>query len=736
MKQLFILLILTSMLLAACQESLTPTLETSVQPNTPEPTITHTPIPTSTLEPTTTPTPSITPVPEPQGMGPYDMAITKDGEYAYVDMALPVSVFKVRLEDMVVEAVADLSEYFPSEGGSNIALDTSEKKLFVAADVQEKLLVIDTETMSVIQAIDNIRIIGMTISQYGPVLLTWGGGDSVKLVNTETYEVSEFVATGEFFLKIQESGDSQDLWYVVSGKGPGPVEVNVGIYDHTTKSWSSKISLPPEARADTVFDLEILGNEQKAYVAIFGGWYPDYHAYGWLHSVDMVSGEVKVVPIDGGAFHLESSPDNRWVYVGTGWPIPNTNNILVVDTQSDDVVDQIYLGKTLYGWHYTQMDGLQIDPAQPGLLYATNGDGNALVKTDLDNLIIVDVLVFNQERYQPQFFVRRPEQATGFILIRQSPHAFNLNLNKATIDGVVSFPNIRKEVDSYDIAIKDTGSLLIAQGEYFLEVDVEDMRLLGNHPLPLNTPSVWQFVLSNNQKMIYSITSGPEGHLDNFLAINTTNFQVEASVRLEGGDFNSRLYEVPDSSKLYALGGQQNGPVVVHVIDQDTHTIQKTITYEEPGMLGISAGPYYPFAFDSNSHTLFVGATQIVLAIDTETDEIEKVFYLGDVAKAIGLEPWQITYINAIGMVYNPQENYLYIAHLDYSFVSIYDLTNDQFLPTVIQLNGFFPRFMFPNDDYSKIYSLNSRSDNISVIDVNRKMEEKVIDLHSYLPNP
>jgi len=446
-----------------------------------------------------------------------------------------------------------------------------------------------------------------------------------------------------------------------------------------------------------------------------------------------VGGEVKAVPINGGAICLEASPDSRWVYVGTNSPDPITNNLLVVDTQSDDIVDQIYLGQTQYGGHYTSMSDLQIDPAHPGLLYAANGDANALVKMNSDSRTLVDVLVFNRESFRPHFFVRRPGQATGFILIHQSPYAFELDLDQATIVGVVRFPNIRQTAGAYDIAFNDAGNLYIAQEQTILEVDGKDMHLIGTHPLPPGTPPVEYFVISNDHDMFYSISWGPEGNSDTFLAINTANFQVEASVKLEGGNFFFRPYELPDGSKLYALGGQQNGQVVIHVIEPDTYSIQKTITFEEPGMLGISAGLAYPFAYDSSSHTLYVGATQVVLEIDTETDEIKKVIYLGDAARAIGLEPGQLVYVNATGLVYNPQENYLYISHVDYSFVSIYDLTTDQFLPQVIPLTGFMPSLMFASDDYSKIYCINSRSDNISVIDVDSKTEEKVIDLHDYL---
>jgi len=121
------------------------------------------------------------------------------------------------------------------------------------------------------------------------------------------------------------------------------------------------------------------------------------------------------------------------------------------------------------------------------------------------------------------------------------------------------------------------------------------------------------------------------------------------------------------------------------------------------------------------------------LAIDTTTDTIKKVIYLGDVATAIGLPLSYLTYLNATGLVYNPGENYLYIAHVDRSFVSIYDLTNDRFLPRVISLGGYFPSFLFANDALDRIYSLNIRSDSVSVIDVPTKTVERIIDLHNYL---
>ena len=669
----------------------------------------------------------------PQALGPTSIAITENGQYAYIGFHGSENVIKVRLEDFTVEKVADLTEYFPIQSYF-IALDSSEEKLFVHNHAWRKLLVLDTHSMKLVQTIDNIEAGGIIRSQYGPFLIAWEG-NTVKFVNTETYEVTEFVDPDISFLGIRESKHNVSHWYAITQNNFGWI---LGTYDYEAMVWNTLITFPLQEYYEGIPDFKVLEDEQKAYVGSFCGFYPEgNHSYGWFYSIDLMNQDIKAIPIDGGVLSLEMSPDNRWVYIATDHPLPDdTNNILVFDTQSDTIVSQIHLGRREGIWPYTEIRDLQLDPVHPNLLYAVCADADAFVKVDLNSRILADALCFWKIILMPHFFVKRQNQPTGYILIHKSANAFELDLDKATITNVVEFPLIRDDVYNYDIAINDAGRMFIAQGETILEVDMEDMQIIETHPLPQEI-SLWSFVLSNDKTKLYSIREDPyeEGYVNEFLAINTTDFQVEARVRLEGGIFNWRPYELPDSSKLYVLGGQHNGSIVIHVIETENYTILKSITFEEPGLLGISAGPYYPFAYDSSSHTLFVGATHVVLALDTDTDMIKKVIYLGDVARAIGLEPMRFIYGTAMGLVYHPQENYLYIAQFDRHFVSIYDLSRDQFLSHVIPLKGFSTSYAFANDDYSKIYCLNTNSDNVSVIDVESKMEEKVIDLHAYLPD-
>jgi YVTN family beta-propeller protein len=669
-----------------------------------------------------------TPTPMLQGMGPTIIANTGDGKYAYVGFHLSETIAKVRLADLTVEAVADLSQYFPIQC-YRMALDVSEKKLFVHSAAWRKLIVLDTQTLSVIQTIDGIDAYGMIRSQDGRLII-WDGGNTVKFVNTETYAVTEFTDLSIGFLQIQESPSDPSKWYVATGGW------TMGLYDPIAKAWIHTVTIPSPGETPGIWDFKVLPNESKLYAAEVGGWYPqENHAYGWVYSVDLLSWQVKTIPIDGGASSLETSPDSLWLYVAADHPKPeDTNNILVINAQSDTILRPIQLGRSKYNWAHTEIRDLQIDLANPDILYAVSNDANDLIKVDLNNLSLAGDTIFNMQDLSPHFFARRPLQSSGYVLVTRRPYGFELDLDSAAIKSLVRFPAIRADSGAYDVAITNAGRLLIAQGEQVLEVDGTDMHLIANHPLPPTIPSVWHFVLAKDQSRLYSITNdSPTSRPNVFLAIDTTNFQAQANFTLTGGAFDFRPFELPDGSKLYALGGEDFGATVVHVIRTDNYTIQKTITFDEPGLRGVSGGPYYPYAYDSSSHTLYVAATYVVLAIDTDTDEIKQVIHLEEVATAIGLEPWQFIYTTAIGLVYQPQENYLYIVHFDRSFVSIYDLNNNQFLPQVIPLKGFLPGYAFANDNVSKIYVINTRSDNISVIDVNSKAVEKVIDLHTYL---
>lgn len=341
-------------------------------------------------------------------MGPTTIATTGDGEYAYIGFHLSDVVFKVRLKDLAIEAAADLSDYFPLQC-YHVVLDASEKRLFVHSVSWRELLVLDTQTMSVVHTIYDIGAQDIIRSQNGPFLIAWDGGNTVKFINTETYEVTDFTDDRIGFIQIEESKSDQDKWYVVTQDGPeGPWVI--GTYDYKAKAWVHTVTGPWQGVNSGIQDLMALPDERKLYVAVWGGYYLESqtHGYGWLYSVDLGNWEVNVIPIDGSEFSLDTTPDGRLVYVGANWPKPrNSNNIQIVDTQTDAVVGSIDLSK-LTRPYFSEVRDLQIDLANPRYLYAVSNDANAFIKVDLEDLALADALFFNQESLQPSFFAKRP----------------------------------------------------------------------------------------------------------------------------------------------------------------------------------------------------------------------------------------------------------------------------------------------------------------------------------------
>lgn len=670
-----------------------------------------------------------------QGFSPFGIALTQDGRYAYLSFDLSPFVFKVRLSDMTVVASADFSRYFPLQC-STIALDAGETKVFLLDHTLGRVLVLDAATLQ------EIRLIGglgagnhgqLVRSRWGPYLILASG--RARLINTDTLEVTPVNndAVGLFY--VRESSTDPALWYAVAS-WPGIVQI--GVYNCKTAQWSAKATISRPEGDWGVHDFAVLPDGSKAYLAVVGPWYPDFHASGWVYAVDLGAGTVRQIPFDGGAMAMAVSSDGRKIYAGAGWPLPAANVIQVLDSRTDAVSAVFPVGQQKFGSDCTQINELKLDPVAGQWLYATTSDGNALLKLDAQTGAVTAVLVLNEETNSPVTFVPQPGASRGYLLLTRSIEATELDLDGVHATRVVEFPITRTDVRSFGAMFRDPDTLLLSQGEYFLELGA-DLRLRARHNLPNGTPSIWGIVGSRDAKTIHAVSQARESvseyHPDTLLAIDSTTFQIKGSLHLEGGNFNLP-WEHPDAGKLYVLGGMPNGAVLVHVVDAASLALRKTVRFDNPSAQGISAGPYYPYAYDPASRTLFVGATWAILAIDTDRDEIKRTIYLKEITDGLGIEQWDLTILNAVGLVFHPGQNRLYTAHLDGSFVSVYDLGANQFLPQLIPVKGYFPGWMAANSDVSKILTLNRRSDDITVIDTATKAVEKVIDIHACNPSP
>jgi uncharacterized protein (TIGR03437 family) len=671
-----------------------------------------------------------------QGFSPFGIALTRDGRYAYLSFDLSAFVFKVRLSDMTVVASADFSRYFPLQC-STIVLDAGETKVFLYDHTLGRVLVLDAATLQ------EIRMIGgfgngsaeLTRSRWGPYIILSRG--RVWLIDTGSLEVTALgnsIGIGN----VRESASDPALWYV---RTSSPQSNQIGTYNYKTAAWSTKATLRASGNDWGVHDFAVLPDGSKAYLAVLGPSAPSGQMTGWLYAADLRSGAVRELPVDGGVMALAVSKDNSRLYVGAGWPARGANDvpmIHIVDTARDADIGVINIGKQKFGWFCTQINEMKIDPVDGRWLYATNADGNSLIKVDLATNQVAVNLVLNDESNSPSSFVRQPGTSRAYALLKRTSEALEIDLDRAQVTRTVQFPLTRTDFGSFGAAFRDANTLLVAQGEYFMEL-AADLSLRGKRNLPQGAPAVWGVIASRDGKTLYSVSQvrGTESvhQPDTLLAIDATGFQIRASLHLDGGSFNLP-WEHPDAGKLYVLGGMQKGTVSIHVVDAASHSLRKTIRFDNPDLPGISAGLYYPYAYDPGTRTLFVVSAWAILAIDTDRDEIKRVIRTDAITTAMGLSRYDLTIVNPIGLAFNPGENRLYLAHLDGSFVSVYDLAGDRFLPQLIHVKGYFPVWVMANDNVSKIWVANRRSDSLSFFDTKTLTVEKVIDIHACNPSP
>lgn len=669
-----------------------------------------------------------------QGFSPYGLALTKDGRYGYLSFDLSPFVFKVRLSDMSVVASAEFSRYFPLQC-STIALNSTETKVFLFDHTLGRLLVLDAATLQELKLIGGFGAGNyghLVASRWGPRIILASGW--VWLIDTDTLEVTRLnIDRGLTF--VRESLTDSALWYAVASS---PGSTAIGVYNYKTSQWTAKATISPRGSEWGVHDFAVLPDGSKAYLAVLGPWYPDYHASGWLYAADLASGTVQEIPFDGGAKALAVSADGARVYAGAGWPVPAANMIQALDTRTGQIAGVFQIPQQKFGWWSTQINELRLDPVAGRWLYATSSDGNDLIKVDAQTGAVASILVLNEESNAPNTFVQQPGSSRGYLLLTRSSEALELDLSGVHVTRTVEFPITRTDVRTFGAMFRDPNTVLISQGEYFLELN-GDLTLRARHNLPNGFPAIWGIVGSRDAKTIYSISQerGTSGYTPNALvSIDSTSFQVKGPVILPGGSFNLP-WEHPDAGKLYVLGGMQNGAALIHVVDPATLAVRKTIRFDDPSAQGVSAGGGgNPYAYDPATRTLYVGSSLAILAIDTDRDEIKRTIYVTGIADALGIPKYAMTILNPVALLFHPGENRLYAAHVDGSFVSVYDLATNRFLPQVIPVKGYFPGWIAANADLSKFVTLNRRSDTLSVIDTAGKTVEKVIDIHACNPSP
>ena len=159
------------------------------------------------------------------------------------------------------------------------------------------------------------------------------------------------------------------------------------------------------------------------------------------------------------------------------------------------------------------------------------------MKIDTATGAVAAVLVLNEESNPPTTFVREPGTSRGYVLLSRTNETVEIDLNSARATRVVQLPLSLTDFQWFGAAFRDANTLLVAQGDHFLEL-AADLTLRAKHNPPCGAPRIWGVLASRDARTRYSVSTITASSLDAFLAIDATSFQIKASLHLDGGVFN------------------------------------------------------------------------------------------------------------------------------------------------------------------------------------------------------
>ena len=361
-----------------------------------------------------------------------------------------------------------------------------------------------------------------------------------------------------------------------------------------------------------------------------------------------------------------------------------------------------------FGSFCTQLNEMKIDRVDGRLLYATNADGNSFLKVDLATGQVIENLVLNDESNSPHLILRRPGTSRAYVLLSRTNEALEIDLDRAEVIRTVQFPLTRTDFLSFGAAFRDSETLLVAQGEYLLEL-AADLTLRARHNLPKGAPGVWKVI--GSERWEDSLLCHQQ-HPERRFIIRTLSSPLIPPVSRSKQlcIWTAETSPCPGSIRTPASftcwGGRRMRRCSSTWLTPRSLSLRKTIRFDDPDHGGIMCSSSYPYAYDPGSRTLFVASSLAILAIDTDRDEIKRVMPPG--CNQCRLRSSGPAQQSQCGMTFHPVENRLYLAHGDGALRKRVRSRQEPVpAATLLDVKGYCPGWLLPNDDVSKIWVAN-----------------------------
>lgn len=751
-KKLRLVVILFALLFTACvQRPAEPFLSTrspSPTPASPNPippqVPTNEPTPTPKVKQTPiftpSPTPSLSPIPSPQlaqsdfqGYGPgiLGLAVTADGETAYVPFELDDLLFAIDLLTMKVTDSIDVSAAGNMLVSSSAILSKDGKWLFVSNYGTGNIAVVSTKEKRIEKVLPLPPQYGvaMATSNDGSKIYVIASHGGLYIINTSDLSYQQVSLPGISFTCLMPSAKNPDVIFavgsVVTPPGTSP-QTAFFTFDTTTNKVKAvcPLSLPEHAEVRRIVTNS---EETQAYF----GWVDRSGSKGTgnfcvfdLSSFALVSSN----PVKNGVADFAINESTGKAYIAGFGDFSSGNSEQMTFEEWD--VTQNKLIRLIPMEDSVDQRAVVIDPTNSNYLYMTEGDpANLLRKIDISTGKEVGVIKFNQVTVQPYAII--PNSNTGYVISLNTPqHIYKIDLATGELTGSIKISNGGSGWGLYKgrLYLSDFGT------DTIYSIDPDNGQTLNTYHIGINICPIIFTVFGDR---IATLDFEPNTVIAKRLVLlDAANMTVLKTIDLPHDtsadkviSYSDKVIASPDGSKLYLEYGpiSLGGTTTIMVLDAETLATLNTIEVTATRVPTCGASGFLQGAFDEANRILYLAGHASIYKIDMDTDKLLGILDLVDAYGGLQGIRWSPSAVS--GVVLSASKDKLFMTTTDAHCMFTYDLMKGAWLPKITNLKGYFPTNAAASPDHRYLYSVNGRTDSITMVDLTTEEIVKVIRL-------
>jgi len=659
--------------------------------------------------------------------GPLGLAITPDGRTAYISFSLEDSVLVVDLSNFTAIRSVDVSGAGIMLSSGQAVLTPDGSKLYVSNYGTGNVMIINTKNNSVEEVLPIIPLGGwidsISVSSDGTAvyIAAW---DGLYVVNSSDNSHHKISISDIFFESVEPSFRNPNLLYCIGrffreGEPPQNTFFTFNLSSNAVERVSNLtdeaiareggLDWPPSMR------FRINSNETTAY---FGSWKTvgDKGA-GNFNVFDLNSFQILVsTPIERGITDFAINEETGKIYIIGFWAggsAPGTGYIREWNVSTNTVVREIFVSPA------TDQRAIAIDPTDSNYLYMTEGDFNFIRKVEISTGKETQRLYFNKADILPVTIVQRDN--IGYIACHGSDDIYKLNLTCGQLIGSIPRPY---DAHGGVLGYYQSKLYFVVARRYIYTINPSDGSIIETFDIGTNINPIKLTFFDGKVAAIDYTEGAMIGK--KLLLFDAKNMTLLKSINLPYEDHGDRAIASPDGSKLYISRGPMEGTTVITILNASTLDVINTIEtpYGAAGALG-----HY---FDETNRILYLCRFTSVFKIDMDSDELVGILNVWDVYESPDIGGWAPTGLS--GVVVSSTKDKLFVVCGDAHCMYTYDLVNSSWTTEIINLEGYFPCDIACSPDRKYLYTLNSQSDSITMVDLASGGIVKIVELPSPLP--